>query len=202
MNLEEYILSFYSIFIGIAASTIIINWARILKNFPHEKILWHQYVWSLLFFLIIVWEWFIKRDFSQINSPMLLLITLVNPILIYFISYSILPQTENDYSFESQKSKISILTIMWTFNKFILSGNSLLDFTYSKVEYILIITIYIILFFDKREFIWKISSVVVFLFFISLFAGFIGHINLIAFLTISVLSYFLYIVLNKIIRVL
>lgn len=175
---------------------------KYVKNFPHEKILWHQYVWSLLFFLIIVWEWFIKRDFSQINSPMLLLITLVNPILIYFISYSILPQTENDYSFESQKSRISILTIMWTFNKFILSGNSLLDFTYSKVEYILIITIYIILFFDKREFIWKISSVVVFLFFISLFAGFIGHINLIAFLMISVLSYFLYIVLIKIIRIL
>lgn len=198
MNIEEYNLGFYSIFIGIAASTIIINWARILKNFPNEKITWDQYVWSLLFFLIIVWEWFLKKDFNEINSPILLLFSLVNPILIYFICYLTLPQTENDYSFESQKVKFALLTIIWVINKFVMSENNLHFFSYSRIEYVLIIFIYLIMLLDRRTIIWKASSIINILFFISLFLGFFGHIKLIAFLLISIVSYLIFVFLERI----
>ena len=175
MSTQEYIISFYSIFIGVAGANIIVNWARILKDYPERKVHWSQLVWSLNFFLLLTWEWFIKREGYSISSPISLLLSLLNPILIYSISYLILPQSrKEDYStFEKQKGKIAFINIVLAIYLYCGDG----DFFYlntARIQIALGGLLYVVLFFDRRKLVWDAASIVSIVFFFSIFSNLFG----------------------------
>src|SRR6478752_9871930 len=121
MSSQEYYLGFYAIFAGVAGTGLVINWVKILKDYPVKKVSWYQLLWSFQFFFLLVWEWYRPIGMDMINSPATLIHVLISPIVLYAICYLFLPQTDEEYNhpLENQKLKIAVLGIIWCLNKYI-----------------------------------------------------------------------------------
>ena len=164
MSSQEYYLSFYAIFAGVAGTGLVINWVKILKDYPVKKVSWYQLLWSLQFFFLLVWEWYRPIGMDMINSPATLVHVLISPIVLYAICYLFLPQTDEEYNhpLENQKLKITVLGIIWCLNKYIdfyfAHGGELLE--RSQLLLLTTMTMFLILAFDRSKFTWAAGSIV------------------------------------------
>ena len=116
MGLSEYLVTFYSIFVGFAASSYIVGWGNIIKNFDENKPYWGQLVWSMAFFSLMLNDWWVSYRYlsSMELHPINLLSMLFQPTLVYFISILIFPDkpTENHREhFEKHKRAILIVAL-------------------------------------------------------------------------------------------
>lgn len=174
MSSQEYYLGFYAIFAGVAGTGLVINWVKILKDYPVKKVSWYQLLWSFQFFFLLVWEWYRPIGMDKINSPATLIHVLISPIVLYAICYLFLPQTDEEYNhpLENQKLKIAVLGIIWCLNKYIdfyfAHDGELLE--RSQILLLIALTMFLILAFDRSKFTWAAGSIVYFIYSLIVFS--------------------------------
>jgi hypothetical protein len=196
----DNITSFYSIFVGVAAANIIVSWAKILKDYPQNKVSWFQLLWSLQFFFLLVWEWHWETSNFTIDSPLALLRILIDPIIISIVSYLVLPQTEDAKSFGDQKFKIAFLMVCWCVNKYL--GNylqhdfSIFEITTSRIQIALSTLFFAILAFDRRVIIWNIASLIDTLFLFTLIIGIMSNFIISMCLLSAIAVYFVFLLIG------
>lgn len=202
MSTYEYIVSLYSIFVGVVGAGIIMNWARLLKEYPNQNASWTQIVISINFFLLLIWEWSMApRDGNFVDiSPISLFGLLINPILLYSISYLTLPQTGNEslQDFQKQKMKIAILSVLFFITKLYRYEVDPFEISGTRIQIALIIICYIILAIDRRKMVWDISSIALLIFMLVIFTNVfaIGKTISIAWAVIILTAYAVYFVIN------
>lgn len=164
MSSKEYYLGFYAIFAGVAGTGLVINWVKILKDYPVKKVSWYQLLWSFQFFFLLIWEWYRPIGMDMINSPVTLIQVLISPIVLYAICYLFLPQTDEEYhhALENQKLKIAVLGIIWCLDKYLAFYYAHEGELYGQSQILLFITLtlFLILAFDRSKFTWAAGSIV------------------------------------------
>ncbi len=174
MNSQDYYIGFYSIFAGVAGTGLVVNWVKILKDYPVKKVSWYQLLWSLQFFMLLAWEWYRPIGLDSIKSPGALIQVLISPIVLYAICYLLLPQNDEEYNhpLENQKLKIAVLGIVWCLNKYIdfyiiREGELLAG---PQIQFLVSLTMFLILTFDQSKFTWAAGSIVDFIYLLIVFS--------------------------------
>jgi hypothetical protein len=96
MDLSEYLVTFYSIFVGFAASTYIVGWGNMIKHGAEHRPYWAQVAWSAAFFALMLNDWWVQyRHVGDLGlHPLNLLSMLFQPTLVYFVGILIFPDAQ------------------------------------------------------------------------------------------------------------
>lgn len=139
MEKSTYILFFYSIVIGLTATTYIRGWGELIQNRNNIKNWLVSTIWSIGFFIAILNEWFGQYTNWDTRSNIFDLVQILAiPFGIYIISELIFPKACNkecDYFKHFLKQKniiyaINIAYLLWKFD--ILTGFS--EFGRTRLE--------------------------------------------------------------------
>ena len=157
MTTEEYIVSFYAIFVGVSAATILTSWARILRKYPNVSLELSQVLFSITFLLLLVQQWLVDSTHFEIESTTSLVGKLAQPTFILFIGYLLIPSDDERSAFQAQKIKIGVLAIVLT--TIVHPGfRGKPELTLYGVQFLLILLFWITLSFDRNKIVWIAGS--------------------------------------------
>lgn len=171
MEKSTYILFFYSIVIGLTATTYLKGWGELIQNRDNCKNWLVSTIWSVGFFVAIVNEWFSLYNGWEARSNIFdLFQILVIPFGIYIISELIFPKASNnecDYykHFLKHKNIIYVITIAYLLWKFdIPSGFS--QFNRTRLEVLVLLLTSVTPLFSTKKSINLICGVIFLVFWI------------------------------------
>ena len=96
MTQFEFISVFVSILVAIAVTEILMGWGKLLRHRGEARVYWVHIVWTLLFLLLMVWDWYTLLHFRPVVAwtyPRFLLV-LARPTVAVLAAVVIAPPAE------------------------------------------------------------------------------------------------------------
>ncbi|MCH2022529.1 MAG: hypothetical protein MK207_08640 [Saprospiraceae bacterium] len=182
MSVTLSLFTLYALIVGLTATLYIKKWVELFQMRTYALYTSVPVIWSICFFIIIIFEWFLNHNWESDTNTLMFLISLLIPLIFYFIGMLIFPTPDMldrkdkfayldyfDHFLNKKTSIVRLVLLAFLMKNIVLwfnhdnAPNILLgisDFLFYKNNYMVFVALLFSLFTDNKLIVF-ISSIII-----------------------------------------